>query len=100
MTNIADSAVGTVQQFKSKPLAVSAIQYTGKNGKAVVEFAREHDFEARNGGTYVQVIVEGAKVNVRKGEFVAVETADGRLGVFDEESFRKFHTISKKHAIL
>lgn len=98
--NSADSAIGTVQTFKTKPITIQAIQFTGENGKDIVEFAKKNDFGAKNGGTYVHVFVDGNKLTVRKGDFIAVDVEEGRLGFFSAELFKKFHTISKTHAVL
>ena len=37
MTN----TVGSVQDFKTKPYAVKALQFTGENGRAFIEFVAE-----------------------------------------------------------
>lgn len=89
------SKVGTVQEFKTKPLKVEAIQFTGKNGRAVVEFLRANDIPARNGGQYVTVNFAEQKLTMRKGHIAAVVQSTGYFGIYDEENFRRNHSIPK-----
>lgn len=103
--------VGTVQTFKKKALSVEGIQFTGTNGKDVVEFIRNtHSvFDVKNGGNYVKVTFldpeDDGEVylpntyNVRKGQ-VVVHEVGGYLAIYKEEDFKTYHVVSKNNAVV
>lgn len=103
MTN----TVGSVQDFKTKPHAVKALQFTGENGRALIEFLHElkatnplNSVKIRNGGKWVSVIDGPYKVTLKKGDILAIEVHTGNLYVMNEQRFRESHTVSKTHALL
>lgn len=103
MTN----TVGSVQDFKTKPYAVKALQFTGENGRAFIEFVRElnatnplDSVKIRNGGKWVSVIDGLYKVTLKKGDILVFEIHTSKLYTLDEKQFRELHTVSKTHALL
>ena len=103
MTN----TVGSVQDFKAKPYAVKALQFTGENGRAFIEFVAElnttnplDSVKIRNGGKWVSVIDGPYKVTLKKGDILAIKVHTGDLYVMNEQRFRESHTVSKTHALL
>lgn len=96
----ATNAIGTVQEFKKKPKAVQAIQFTGKNAKAVAEWVREMGYTAKAGGSYVDISDDRAfRQRLTKGMIVAA-LSEGHIHVYHEAEFRADFTISKKNALI
>lgn len=91
-------AVGDAQIFKLKPISVEGIQFTGTNGRDVVQFIRYHAGEARNGGKFVTMMNEHGKTTIRKGDFVTFDAVN--LNHYEEVAFRAVHTVSKSNAVL
>ena len=111
MTKLDITLIGEIQEFKYKPRKSQAIQYTGKNGKAVVEFLEGHGFRARNGGSYVHVWSylphddEANRHTIRKGDMVVteeniLEEETTILNVYPESIFRKIYSVNKNHELM
>ena len=91
--------VGEVQNFKLKPVSVEAIQYTGKNGKAVGDFAKAHGSSVRVGGGWVKLYYgRTPMVMMKRGDILVWSGSE--LTVYTAEDFRKVHTVSIKNALL
>ena len=98
---------GSVQDFKTKPYAVKALQFTGENGRAFIEFVAELNttnpldgVKVRNGGKWVSVTDGPDKITLKKGDILAFEVHTSALDVMNEQRFRELHTVSKTHALL
>lgn len=96
------SVVGEKQIFRQKAASSEVIQFTGKNGKAVVEFVKDRTaYAIRNGGAWVKFYDPKDKsttVMITKGEFVCWSGSE--IVIHDEEAFRATHVIGKTNAIL
>lgn len=91
--------VGEVQNFKLKPVSVEAIQYTGKNGKAVGDFAKERGSSVRVGGGWVKILHNGKTQHMMTRGDVLVWSGQV-LTAYTAEEFRKVHTVGAKNALL
>lgn len=92
--------VGEVQNFKLKPVSVEAIQYTGKNGKAVADFAKmRDDYSVRVGGGWVKILHNGKTQHMMTRGDVLVWSGQV-LTAYTAEEFRKVHTVGAKNALL
>lgn len=93
------AAIGTVQTFKKKPIQVEAIQFTGRNSKAVAEYVRDKGYTAKAGGAYVDITDDrDFTQRLKKGMIVCSEN-EGHIHIYTEESFRAVHTISKTNVL-
>ena len=95
-----NATAGDIQIFRQKAASSEVIQFTGKNGKEVVEFINDRvGVRARNGGSYVSVTRDcGHKTTIKKGEFVCWSGSE--VVIHDEEALRATHVINKTHALL
>ena len=92
--------VGEAQNFKLKPVSVEAIQYTGKNGKAVGDFAKmRDDYSVRVGGGWVKLYYGRIPMAMMKRGDILVWSGS-KLTVYTAEDFRKVHTVGAKNALL
>lgn len=91
--------VGEAQNFKLKPVSVEAIQYTGKNGKAVGDFAKERGSSVRVGGGWVKLYYGRTPMAMMKRGDILVWSGS-ELTVYTAEDFRKVHTVGAKNALL
>lgn len=94
------SAIGTVQTFKKKPSQVEAIQFTGRNSKAVAEYARDKGYTAKAGGAYVDITDDRAFTQRLKKGMIVCSESEGHIHIYTEEEFRIVHTISKTNVLL
>lgn len=97
-----NATAGDIQIFRQKAASSEVIQFTGKNGKEVVEFVKERTaYAIRNGGVWVKFFDpkdRSTTVMITKGEFVCWSGSE--IVIHDEEALRATHVINKTHALL
>lgn len=74
---------------------VEALQFTGENGKDVVEFCQDNiSIDVRNGGRYIKATwSDGSSFNVTKGTVFVRE--EDRCYFYDIDEFRKSFVVPK-----
>ena len=87
-------------RVQRKATAGAAIFFDGKNGKAVVEFARTFSgVEARNGGTWVSIHSNRPDgIRLRKNQWFVVDS-DGALKAYTQEDFDTYFTKVRPRAV-
>lgn len=85
----------TVKSFRTKPVTVSAVQFDGKNSRAIAQWVRDGGEQATAGGSYIRVITHDQSSTARKGDWI-VRRPDGEFEIFTEEELYKDFTELKK----
>lgn len=81
-------------EFKKKPVTVTAMQFTGKNGKAVVEWIKSLGGKVRNGGSYLKIETLEGVMTASKGCMVVCGLS-GEFYPVQKDIFIKTYSIPK-----
>lgn len=89
------SNINGIFTTKTRPRAAQFLQFTGKNGKDIIEFADGAKWlTLRNGGSYIKVVwPNGDTFNFRKGTIFVRE--DKNLYMYDYEMFKQEYVVPK-----
>lgn len=84
-------------EFKKRPVAITAMQFTGKNGKAVVEWIKSLGGKVRNGGSYLKIETLEGPMTAHKGSMIVCGIA-GEFYPVQKDIFIKTYSIPKSFA--
>ena len=83
-----------IQRFKKKPVQVEAVQFTGKNGKDIVEWIKENGGTVRNGGTYLKIGTLEGTMTAKKSDMI-VRGLKGEFYPVKKDIFEGTYSIPK-----
>lgn len=85
-----------VQTATHKPTKIQFVEFTGKNGRELVQWIRDNGGTATNGGRYIKVVTPNGPVTVRDGDRVIKGTTTGDFYPIKNEVFLATYNVRSR----